>query len=74
MEVSVRRGYTVLTFHSLHLSHFVFITKIISRLLNYVPLNEMGIELQKNLKNIEHTEDLDLFLDLTQRACFLVIG
>ena len=50
IEVSVRRGYTVLTFHSLHLSHFVFITKIISRLLNYVPLNEMGIELQKKLK------------------------
>ena len=50
IEVSVRRGYTVLTFHSLHLSHFVFITKIISRLLNYVPLNEMGIELQKTKK------------------------
>ena len=50
IEVSVKRGYTVLTFHSLHLSHFVFITKIISRLLNYVPLNEMGIELQKAKK------------------------
>ena len=28
----------------------------------------------KKKTNFEHTEDLYLFLELTQRACFLVIG
>ena len=32
------------------------------------------LNFKKNKKNIEHTEDLYLFLELTQRACFLVIG
>ena len=78
-ELSVRRGYTVLTFHSLQRTsvalciYYKNYLTLIMILLNYVPFNGMEIEIQKT-KKILNMPMICILLELTQGACFLVIG
>ena len=77
--VRKERLHSVLTFHSLQRTSVApciycknYLT-LIMILLIYVPLMKWQLKFTK-LKNIEDAEDLYLLLELTQRACFLVIA